>query len=579
MRKITVAVESETTSNIELCQAAMARVFEDRVGNELLCDQHSNAALPIDLKLEIRSGIGAEGFSVTDAAGSAIHITGNDNLGLIAGIGKFLRDGTWAEDSFTPGPWRGTSVPQGSVRGMYFAFHHNWYSTAPVEKVQRYVEDLALWGMNSLVLHVQQYEDRDTPEARANYERDYSILAHAKKLGLKVGLLKVPNIGFEFERVHGKIPDHLLAREFPDTDPPRRGFAGVRVCPSIPEGFEYLSRKLESYLEGYEEIGIDFVVAFPYDSGGCGCENCWPWGGRGYIKICKEFSRIAKAKYPGCKFVLGTWCFDVREESDGEYEGLERVLAEDKSWVDYIMADAHEDFPEYPLRPGSLAGLPIINFAEISMWGRFPWGGSGANPQPARLQLVWDQSGHRLDGGFPYSEGCFEDINKAIMLRFFWDRNARAEQTVREYVRYEFGAEVEEDLVEAIALLEKNYPQWSQELADVERAYELIMQADAKMSERARTGWRWQLLYWRAIIDLERAKHPGEVTERCDAAYEALISLMHLEDGWSCVTPPSRAYRARQAAKEAGPELPPGAEPERDAAAKALREDRDKQLA
>jgi hypothetical protein len=51
-------------------------------------------------------------------------------------------------------------------------------------------------------------------------------------------------------------------------------------------------------------------------------------------------------------------------------------------------------------------------------------------------------------------------------------------------------------------------------------------------------------------------------TDRCDAAYEELIRIWHLEDGWYCVTPPSRAYRARHKEKQKRGEnaVPPGHE-------------------
>ena len=73
-------------------------------------------------------------------------------------------------------------------------------------------------------------------------------------------------------------------------------------------------------------------------------------------------------------------------------------------------------------------GLPLLNFPEISMWGNWPWGGVGANPLPARFQRLWDQVQHAVQGGFPYSEGIYEDMNKAVVAQFYWDagRSARA---------------------------------------------------------------------------------------------------------------------------------------------------------
>jgi hypothetical protein len=65
-----------------------------------------------------------------------------------------------------------------------------------------------------------------------------------------------------------------------------------------------------------------------------------------------------------------------------------------------LLADAHEDFPRYPLDAGVPGNLPLLNFPEISMWGNWPWGGFGANPQPAYLP-PWRNNEHfTLAGGF-----------------------------------------------------------------------------------------------------------------------------------------------------------------------------------
>jgi hypothetical protein len=57
--------------------------------------------------------------------------------------------------------------------------------------------------------------------------------------------------------------------------------------------------------------------------------------------------------------VVGTWCFDVRSEPDGEYDGLSRELEKDNNWADYIMDDSHGDYPRYFLDHGVAGGLPL----------------------------------------------------------------------------------------------------------------------------------------------------------------------------------------------------------------------------
>jgi hypothetical protein len=43
-----------------------------------------------------------------------------------------------------------------------------------------------------------------------------------------------------------------------------------------------------------------------------------------------------------------------------------------------ILADGHNNyFPKYLLDHGVPGNLPLLNFPEISMFGRSPWGGVG----------------------------------------------------------------------------------------------------------------------------------------------------------------------------------------------------------
>ena len=53
---------------------------------------------------------------------------------------------------------------------MYFASHfHNFYHDAPVEAVERYVGELALWGINALMVwyDMHHFTGIDDPAAQA----------------------------------------------------------------------------------------------------------------------------------------------------------------------------------------------------------------------------------------------------------------------------------------------------------------------------------------------------------------------------------------------------------------------------
>jgi hypothetical protein len=478
------------------------------------------ARLPRRVELVIRAGAGGEGFTIAGGPSGGVRVIAAGERGLLYGLGKLLR---------TPA-WRGGSAPASPVRGIYFASHFgNFYEAAPADELRRYVEELALWGVNSVVFNFPQwqYASFDDPAARANLERIRLTMRAARRAGMRVGLLEAANQGFK------TTPPELLAQPFPD-DWKRRGALGVNVCPSRPAGREYLTALWRRLLDEFKDPGLDYVAWWPYDEGGCGCKDCWPWGARGYPALCRDVAALARARYPAAKFILSTWMYD--SPPAGEWEGLARLLAADKTWADYIMADAHEAFPRYPLDRGVPGGLPLVNFPEISMWRMWPWGGYGANPLPAHSQELWNQVAGRLAGGFPYSEGIYEDINKAIYAQFYWDPRRQANDTVKEYIAYEYSPEVVDDVAEVIRLLEANHRRGPSSLArdlsspSAAQAFELLKKAEGKLSTEARAAWRWRILYLRAQIDAELHNNGGRLRGPVlKQAFDELVRIYHAE--------------------------------------------------
>ena len=488
-----------------------------------------------ELLLQVQSGLGVDGYQIDDDQG-AVRITGNDPRGLLYGVGRFLHTSSFGPRGFLPSSWRGVSVPNTSFRGLYMAHNfHNWYRSAPLNEITSYIEELALWGLNAIVVPAGTNPHSPAEEIHTTMiPRQIEILRFVRRLGISVGLIATNVLDHEPELVAKGV-------SVPDADPPRRGNVGHRVCMTQPIGVRSMSEQLERNLDMYADVGLDFVVAFPYDEGGCGCPGCYPWGAKGYVTFCKLFSQLARAKFPGCRFIAGTWCFDVRKESDGEYSGFDAALHAEPGWCDRVMTDAHDSFPEWPLRHGSPGGLPMVNFPEISMWGRYLWGGSGANPYPRRLVEIWRRACHLLDGCLPYSEGRFEDLNKVTGQRLFWNKEWDSETIVRDYAAYEFGIAVQSEVAEAVRLLEENYPGEVPDAGKAGRALALLQNAEKKMTDRDRAGFRWRLLMLRAIIDVEMTKPPSVVTARRNAAYEALIELYSASNAQDAVCPRAKS--------------------------------------
>lgn len=532
-----------------------ARHVRERAGVPAAPDQPGELVVA----LEISPTIGAEGFAIQDGPSGAIVIRGHDERGLLYGLGKLLRDARYAPGEFTPGHWRGVSRPQRPVRGIYFATHfHNVYHEAPIEFIQRYVEDLALWGTNAVCVwyDMHHFQGIDDPAAQAMIARLKAILRAAKAIGIGTGLTFLAN------EAYANSPLELRADWTAGHDGyhhPPQGHYHVELCPHKPGAKELMLRWVEEKFAAFADVAPDYLWIWPYDQGGCTCSQCKPWGVNGFLLMAEPIARRFRERFPQGKVVLSTWYFD--RFTDGEWEGLSRLFATPPDWVDYLLADDFGDrFPPYPLEHGVPGGLPVVNFPEISMYGSegdSPWGGFGANPLPHHLQGLWDAAKRILAGGFPYSEGIYEDLNKAICAQFYWG-DQPAMETVREYIAYEYSPEVVESVAHAIEILERTLPRVGHATeptprfvirnpAGVEEAYQRIQEADGQLLPHVRQSWRWRILYLRALIDYELVRHDFTVSARCEEAFEELTTIYHAQNAAHWVAPPTQAtIRARR---------------------------------
>ncbi len=456
---------------------------------------------------DIKEGLDSDEFTITDIANGAEIVSGG-LLGLIHGAGFFLRMTEFNGNSAEPCKWHGSQKPKCAIRGAYFASHfHNFYHVAGIEEISRYIEDLALWGYNYIkaIFPMIDIKNENDPECGVQMNHLNQIFGIVHSLGMKAATSMNVNGGF------GEFPQKYLFT--PHKDPTgRRGNSGNMMCPSIPGANELIMRYNKDFLAGLAENPPDMVITWPYDEGGCACEKCYPWGGNGFIKYSKQTFEIARALNPAVVRCVSTWCFDTPYE--GEWEALSRSLKEEK-WCDCILADAHEDFPSYPLENESPGGLPIINFPEISMWGLYPWGGWGATALPERFTRLWSQASRILCGGFVYSEGIYEDINKAVVSQLYWHGEADWQETLRQYARYELGMKDAADFIEIISLFDKTQSVVVEkgfcDTALSDRAFELTELLDEKLPIWAKKAWRWRITYLRALIDEARYKIAKEL--------------------------------------------------------------------
>ncbi len=198
-----------------LVERAAARVFTERVriraGNEpvmMVADAsirslvvgtaQTNEAIREHPEIDTPGQDGFHMITTPDARGRA-YVIGQNPRGVVAGLGKLLRISRMTPGVVTVPAVTLTEAPALPIRGLYIATHfHNFYHSAPLPDVDRIIEDLALWGANSLgvAFTLSEFESFRDPLAQAHLARLRHFGETATSLGMDFGLLLSPNGGY-----------------------------------------------------------------------------------------------------------------------------------------------------------------------------------------------------------------------------------------------------------------------------------------------------------------------------------------------------------------------------------------------
>jgi len=106
-------------------------------------------------------------------------------------------------------------------------------------------------------------------------------------------------------------------------------------------------------------------------------------------------------------------------------------------------------------------------------------------------------------------------------------------------------------VTEALEILERNIHHAHREqdgvyyipmesTTDADRAWKLLRDADTRLSPQARKAWRWRILYLRSLIDAELAANDCRITDKCEEAFEELVTIYHAENAALAVSPPTK---------------------------------------
>lgn len=459
----------------------------------------------------VLSGASADESAAVRVSEGCAEISAARLRGLIFGTGSLLRSIVWTRNGFSVrnGEWR--FAPAKSLRMAYLARHFlNWYMEATADELCRYADDLVLDGINSFNFQFNMPEvdaARATPDETRAFERRSRVLRE-----------RIAELDCDFCEAGGNnqlpedAPENLRAERFTN-----RSNLGFNACPAKSGAMEALVANRQANLAKLKDVRVGFFCHWPYDEGGCSCAKCSPWGGNAFPKLIERFHGMNAKAHPEALTIVSTWCYD-----DADFEGFWRYL-KSCDWIDYVLCDAHGEFPKYPLAHPIPGRAKMITFPEISMYGRFPWGGYGAIMMPKRYERLFRQVESVADGFMYYSEGLFEDVNKAVVLGLYLDPRTSADEILRRYSAYHFAGADPDDFVRLANLLEANHLGEDLRPARAAEAAAVAERMNGAMLESLRRAWRWRIVYLRALIDRDIAASPGFRNDWVGKDYDACV--------------------------------------------------------
>ncbi|MCP5520155.1 MAG: hypothetical protein H7A46_01240 [Verrucomicrobiales bacterium] len=123
------------------------------------------------------------------------------------------------------------------------------------------------------------------------------------------------------------------------------------------------------------------------------------------------------------------------------------------------------------------------------------------NPRPADQAAIFRLLQPHTIGFLTYSEGCNDDVNKAVWSALGWDPDQPLDAILREYSRYFIGPDAADGFAQGLLALERN---WRGPLAangGIETTLQQFQQMEREAPPARKANWRFQEALFRAYYD------------------------------------------------------------------------------
>jgi hypothetical protein len=493
----------------------------------------------------------SRGMTCLDDAGRHCGaIIAEDVSGLWSGVGRFLRHMMWLNAEFACPAWSDEFRPAMKLRGEVISSHavSNTYLNWEIDEWRRYIEDMALWGMNlfyTIPLHFADWLGMDpwsdppvfaSQEQRDAFERHWSIQSRVSEIVRDMGL---------FFGVWMPSNDPPMALHRDEWD---RGWKEY-VCPSIPDAREAILRGREEYARRLPHLDILFVPSA--DDGGCWCSDCTPWS-ETYLGLLRDQYDIVRRYHPDVQVMLSNQALTHTENTvlcaalagmddtswiagvayaPGSNE-LFRHARLTEEWSRFDRPDlgteviSLKDFRRHLPSDIDLYLYPDITHSlrcQYPIWETDPIVGHTYHRdptffRPAFYHDMYQKTAPFCDGSFPYSEGMYDNFNQVLWLELGNDPHRAAHEIVFDYWRWHVGDAAAPSASAATDALEQAWLEDITTTTEIDRAVRNTFEMFQHVPRgREQGNWRADILRLRSLTDRwlrDRLRHASEAEQR-----------------------------------------------------------------
>jgi hypothetical protein len=436
-----------------------------------LRDAKGRPVIEVAIKTEALKPNAPEGFSIeTSVPSRSVVVAGHDARGVLYGAFRLIR-----ELRLGPGRagilsgFRVTTAPKTKLRGHQLGYRAktNSYDAWDRSQWDRYIRDLVAFGANAVELVPPRTDDDlDSPHF------PLQPLAMMTEMSAICGSYDV-DVWVWFP-----VMDRV------DTDP-------SKVEPLLKEWdqvFRALPRLDALFIPGGDPGSIPPAPLFAFLS---------------------RAAEVLRRSHPGATIWVSPQGFDAPRMDE-----FLSLVKEPPPWLHGLVFGPQVRLSLSELRKTVPASLPIRGYPDIthcrqcqhpvSDWD-FAYavteGREAINPRPlAEAELC---RAYRADtiGFITYSEGCNDDVNKAVWSALGWDPDADVVEVLRQYSRYFLGDVVADPFAQALLGLERN---WSGPLltnGGVETTLRQLQAMERSATPALRQNWRFQQALYRGYYD------------------------------------------------------------------------------